>query len=267
MLNNDNLDWKCTSAEQLVAYLYNEIGETEKLAFEAHLLDCGSCADEIRGFSNVSFALSEWRRADFESLPMPSFALPNKRETNSEKVSLLDSIRRYLTFSPIWTTAALAVLLVCAGLFWLAADFSPSANIAENKKPTIQNRAEKIQSKDYQAAQPLTVAAAVENENTNVASNNETEKTPDKSFQSPAVRVKNELKKNNPPVKIAVQTETASAKPEQSAAPNTETDESVKTPVKNKVPSLMIDEDDDNALRLSDVLEEVGMNNPNEVKK
>src|SRR6185295_7110012 len=41
--------FRCDDKERLVAYLYDEIGDTDRTAIERHLATCASCAGEIEG--------------------------------------------------------------------------------------------------------------------------------------------------------------------------------------------------------------------------
>jgi hypothetical protein len=52
--------FSCSDKETLIAYVYGECSPSERLSVEAHLASCGSCSDEIAGFSGVRQALSEW---------------------------------------------------------------------------------------------------------------------------------------------------------------------------------------------------------------
>ena len=263
MLNNNIQNRECTFAEQLVAYLYDEIGVAEKPAFEAHLLDCENCADEFREFSNINFSLSEWRKADFETLSFPVFVMPQTFKAKSEKVSPLAAIRAYLTFSPIFTAATLTALLICAGLLLFATSFSSEKDVAERKNEAVQNKQEKIPYKNPINEKQTVVTdenvVAVEKIAANPANNVV------KSAPSPNIRLKNEAAKIGKSDRISVH-EMASNKTGKSGAPDTGKDAPVKTPVKNEVPSLTIEDDEDNSLRLSDVLDEVGMVNASEVK-
>ena len=64
MLNN-NHNPSCAFAEQIVSYLYNETNAKEKAAFDAHLNNCSTCADELAGFGFVRSSIVEWKNAEF----------------------------------------------------------------------------------------------------------------------------------------------------------------------------------------------------------
>ncbi|MGI8469136.1 MAG: anti-sigma factor family protein [Pyrinomonadaceae bacterium] len=250
--NNEHQNSSCAFAEASAAYLYGEIDDSEKLIFESHLSNCQTCVDELTDFSALRFSIAEWREADFESLPIPLIVLPIASRTNSGKLSWLETVRAHLNFSPIRMTAALAALLLCAGLFWFAANFSRDKNIAENKKTTIQK--------------PIVPTNENVGDNKMLAANDNSETANEKSLSSAPVKIKNVAAKNNASSgRVSAPTNAASNSLNKSFAPEVGKNVRLKTPVKNDVPSLAVEEDEDGSPRLSDILDEVGMTNADEV--
>ena len=54
----------CHDKTRLVAYLYNEIDETDRDAVEAHLAGCRTCADEAASLESVRGELMHWQPPD-----------------------------------------------------------------------------------------------------------------------------------------------------------------------------------------------------------
>ena len=54
MLNNGKKQ-ECGFADDIVGYIYDEIGQAERRKFESHLVGCMACTDEFAGISNARF--------------------------------------------------------------------------------------------------------------------------------------------------------------------------------------------------------------------
>jgi Putative zinc-finger len=97
--------FRCDDKERLVAYLYDEIGDTERAAIQRHLATCASCADEIEELRAVRVDLGRWQPPDVE------LGFRVVRETAPAA--------RAWWRPPVWVPTALAaglVLAVGAGL-------------------------------------------------------------------------------------------------------------------------------------------------------
>lgn len=135
MLNN-NHNPSCAFAEQIVSYLYGETIGKEKAAFDAHLKNCSSCADELAGFGFVRASIVEWKTEEFLNLETPSINIPYPIAVATEKQSWLGELRKLFALSPTWATA-FAVLVVCVGLVLLVVNFSNNNDVARKvEKPT-----------------------------------------------------------------------------------------------------------------------------------
>jgi len=66
----------CFSEEELVSYLYGEIGETDRVKLDSHLANCPLCTDEFAGFSESRFSVYEWKRSAFAGLATPEISGP-----------------------------------------------------------------------------------------------------------------------------------------------------------------------------------------------
>ncbi|MGI8554854.1 MAG: hypothetical protein ACR2LT_00640, partial [Pyrinomonadaceae bacterium] len=232
-----------------------EISRAEKPVFEAHLRDCANCANELRDFSALNFSIAEWRTVDFEPLPTPIIRVPFKQEIVLQKPHWLETVRARLTFSPVWATAAtLAALLICAGLFWFATNFTNDKNIADNKTEAAPKA---IVSPTDEIVHDREIIAANDNP---VATNKKV---------SPVAPIETKEKIKLPdaaPNKVLAATNTASNKSNKSSVAKAEKNISPSKPLKDDIPSLTIEDDEDDSLRLSDIFDEVGMANMKEVK-
>lgn len=136
MLNNNHHN-HCAFAEQIVSYLY---GETNA-AFDAHLNNCSTCADELAGFGFVRSSIVEWKKAEFSNLETPSINIPYPTTVSTEKQSWLAELRRLFALSPTWATvsAALAIIVVFVGLTFFGLNFSKKMEVAENANKPINS--------------------------------------------------------------------------------------------------------------------------------
>lgn len=243
----------CEHADELVSYLYDEIGATEKSLFEAHLADCATCADELADFSVVRSSIVEWRDTAFQPLATPVIQFPsiNKlafvSESSSSK-SLLAQIRALFALSPAWTgAAAVAALVICAGLWFVATSIQRTENIAQVE------REESVET----VSSPVKADIA---ELETVNSQNESEAVSKESSKPPIIETRETAPKpENKPVKIsqpeAIKTNKLEA--EKTVKPNKPV---LKKSNQSPPPTLLADEDDseDDSIRLSDLFKEVG---------
>lgn len=116
--NRENLSPSCSSSEDLVAYLYSEMDAFGRSAFEDHLSVCDNCTAEFAELSLSRLGVYEWHRDEFTELATPRVVIPYG-ETAS--VSWFDAVRAFFS-APAFATAAgsLAVVAVVAGV-WLTA--------------------------------------------------------------------------------------------------------------------------------------------------
>lgn len=70
---NNNL---CPLTDQIVAYIYGEIGGKAESDFEVHLADCAACTDEFAAVSDARFSVYEWKKEAFDPLPTPEIVIP-----------------------------------------------------------------------------------------------------------------------------------------------------------------------------------------------
>lgn len=91
--------------EQLVSYLYDDLGDAERAAFAAHLRTCAACRDELNALRGVRADLISW------TPPQPDFGFRVVREP---KVLPMPARSWRAWYSPAAGLAAAAVLVLAA---------------------------------------------------------------------------------------------------------------------------------------------------------
>lgn len=260
MLDKSNHNSGCDFAEQIVSYLYDEISDSEKSNFETHLTHCRSCESELSGFTSVRSSIREWCLEDFASLSVPVFERPLKEKSREVSRSPFETILAYFTVSPKWVSAgaAFAVIALFAGLFWFSAISTTDRKIAEYREETAE---EPVPSPKNDALRNDLTAMNANNEN----ANNEKEatealpqvKTPKVVTNEPekivSTRVKNmahSTVNNSQNTKIKKST-VAKADKNNKTVPQRLN--------KNNAPTLLVEDEEDDSLRLSDIFEEVSL--------
>ncbi len=142
MLNNGNKN-DCGFADDIVAYIYDEIGSAERGKFEKHLAGCTACTDEFAGVSNARFSVFEWQREEFAHLETPEIVIPYApRPRRAETTGFFAGFREMLTLSG-WSSAVMVAgaLIICIGLGFAAMNYVGSnRQIAENNKPVVDEQ-------------------------------------------------------------------------------------------------------------------------------
>ena len=91
--------------EQLVSYLYDDLDDTARAAFDAHLRTCAACRDELNALRGVRADLISW------APPQPDFGFRVVREP---KVLPMPARSWRAWYSPAAGLAAAAVLVLAA---------------------------------------------------------------------------------------------------------------------------------------------------------
>ncbi len=148
MLLETNHKSTCKFAEELVAYLYDEIPAGTRATFEVHLSKCVSCTEELAGFTTVRSSVLEWRIQEFDILRSPAIELPypvEPRTPNADPVKQTVSWAQYLggllelpaKFYPLAVGFAAVVLLAGLGVFLIPG--ISHKDIAGDNKSRITN--------------------------------------------------------------------------------------------------------------------------------
>lgn len=137
MRNDSPQNFNCEFSPETIDFIYGEMNDSRKNAFQIHLNKCAECADEIRDFSEIKFSIQDWKASEFDRMATPKIEIPY-RKTNeviiaNEKVSLMDSFKSYFRFSPAisWTAGFAVLVFVFAATFFVLKD-DEHQMIAEN---------------------------------------------------------------------------------------------------------------------------------------
>lgn len=106
----------CGFSGQILDFVYDELAGSGKAAFEGHLSQCSSCAEDVADLSSTSMAVRHWRAEEFEPLGALGFELPRSL---APRPSLAASILAFFR-QPLYA-ATVATLLIGAaiGLYFL----------------------------------------------------------------------------------------------------------------------------------------------------
>jgi len=127
---NDNHN-NCAYSEQAISYLYGEIDARGKAAFEEHLKNCSTCANEIIGFGTVRSSILQWKSEEFQLLKTPEIDIHNAPSAGANKFapslikieSRIDRFRKIFISSPVWATGFI-FFIVLGGLLLFVYNFS-----------------------------------------------------------------------------------------------------------------------------------------------
>jgi hypothetical protein len=114
-MSNGNKN-SCGRTNDIVAYMYDELGSAELRRFEDHLADCMSCIDEFAAVSDARFSIYEWHGEEFRHLPTPEFSIPYE-------AAPLPSIGFFAAVGEMirgagWPATVAAALLISIGLIF-----------------------------------------------------------------------------------------------------------------------------------------------------
>ena len=155
MLNNNHKNLTCAFSESLISYLYDEIGGAEKAEFEAHLVNCAACSDELSELGFARTAVYEWRVEEFDSLATPFFETPvsviKTPETNAVSPTWISGWQNLFSFKPMFALATAAIFVALFGIglkvFNLRNGIESNQDLAKavnpNASPTIDKSIEK----------------------------------------------------------------------------------------------------------------------------
>jgi hypothetical protein len=132
----------CGFADEIVAYIYDELAGVERREFEKHLTVCAACTDEFAAVAGARYAVFEWRKEEFAPLSTPEIVIPfeplsSELEENAPS-GILGGV--WALFGSTGSRVAFAAaVLACAGLglgikYFGGGDPQPSANI---NKPVL----------------------------------------------------------------------------------------------------------------------------------
>lgn len=241
MLNNGNKN-NCGFSDDMVAYIYDEIGQAERGKFESHLSGCTACTDDFAGISNARFSVFEWQKEEFAHLSTPQIVIPYASKHGATETAGLWAGLRKLLSSSGWPSVALAAgaLAVCVGLGFVAINYVGSGQQTADNNKIVNEK----------AVPPV----AVQNpENTLAMSNDPLPKEQNLTHTTTA-SAKSTPGREIRPVR-------ASVKPQRIQYDKNLTASTQAGPAqqKRKAPALTVyDDEDDRSLRLADLFDEGG---------
>jgi hypothetical protein len=103
----------CGRENDLVAFLYGELGDVEKRSFESHIHTCRLCQAQASEFRSIRESVAEWR---YESLGRGYVtSVGTSRLIDQRKGSSLAALRAFFDLSPLWMKGAVgfAAILFC----------------------------------------------------------------------------------------------------------------------------------------------------------
>lgn len=117
----DIKDQVCERADDLIAFLYGELGAGDARKFERHLHECARCETEFASFGQIRQSIVSWRDESLGAAWLPgavndpNLAAREVRPVADMRRSALAAIREFFNLSPMWLkgTAAFASLLFC----------------------------------------------------------------------------------------------------------------------------------------------------------
>ncbi len=171
MLNSDD-KIMCGFADEIVSYIYDEIGTAERRVFEIHLAGCAACADEFAAVSNARFSVFEWQKEEFSHLLTPEIIIPyaSQKTVFQENTStgFFTGLRGFFSLSNLPITAA-AALLLFLGIGFAVITLSDRAEeqIAANNEPmaviTPENQETPVSVRENPEAEIAAVPEPLEN--------------------------------------------------------------------------------------------------------
>ena len=118
----------CERSSDLMAFIYNEMTESESDEFASHLHQCDNCREEAASFGFVRESIASWRDEVLTGF-VPSAATPTRR-------SAVAAFRQFFDLSPLWLkgAAAFAVLMffVLVGLVFITSSKKQESTTAKN---------------------------------------------------------------------------------------------------------------------------------------
>jgi anti-sigma factor RsiW len=108
----DSTTQPCNRSEDLIAFLYHEMNDSESRSFEAHLRDCVGCNRELASFGEIRESIVSWRDESLAAAwSQNGAAIP----VVQSRPSALAALREFFNLSPVWMkgAAAFASLLFC----------------------------------------------------------------------------------------------------------------------------------------------------------
>ena len=92
------IQFRCDDKERLVSYLFDESGDVDRAAVEAHLATCGACSDEVAALGAVRRDLVQWQPPEAEL----GFRIVREQAPARERSAVSISPTPTLRAAPAW---------------------------------------------------------------------------------------------------------------------------------------------------------------------
>ncbi len=125
----------CGRENDLIAFLYGELDPGENSMFRSHMLECQSCAAELREFTNVRESVVAWRDEALVGIGSPVVQAPAVLRSGAPGPNAWNALREFFNLSPLWMKSAVVFASVLFCLFAVLA----AARLRETPQPPIAN--------------------------------------------------------------------------------------------------------------------------------
>ena len=107
----------CERENDLIAFLYGELNDSEARTFQGHMRDCASCNAELAAFRDIRESVVAWRNESLGGVISFPIAESVVLRTDREEPSALAALREFFILSPLWMKGAIAFASVLFCLF------------------------------------------------------------------------------------------------------------------------------------------------------
>ena len=143
----------CDHANELVAFLYDEVNEADARAFELHLQSCSECKADFVGLRQIRQSVWAWRD-DCLGINSSSVVDRNVVEVSATTTfnpqknrSAIAAVQQFFAFSPLWMKGAVAL----ASLLFCVAAAVALSHLLENSQPPMVATEKLYTEKELQA--------------------------------------------------------------------------------------------------------------------
>jgi len=147
----------CSTADDLVALMYDELPAGVRIRVEDHLAVCDPCTDEFAGLSLARLSVYEWNRDEFAEMKTPLIEIPVARVS-----SWLDPLRAIFGSPMRWAGAGVSFAAVLVAMaFWAYMPANDEFAGADVPPSVIETAPVVIESGEPSADVPLSDETAV----------------------------------------------------------------------------------------------------------
>jgi hypothetical protein len=136
----------CERENDLIAFLYGELNDTEARTFESHMRDCALCNAELAAFKEIRESVVAWRNESLGGVMSYPITKSVVNSADHEKPSAFAALREFFNLSPLWMKGALAFASVLFCLFAVLAIArlrdKPPATTATNQGSNVNSQQE-----------------------------------------------------------------------------------------------------------------------------